>query len=261
MLANRVERGRYFDSVALMRVARRIAALPGVEDAALMIGTPANKALLAQAGLLSPDGERAESNDLVVAVRAAEPKAALELALRLLAEPADTRPDIASARSVAGALGIETRANLALISVPGEFAAAEARKALERGLNVMVFSDNVPIEEEVALKRLAAERGLLFMGPDCGTALIAGAPLAFANAVPRGSVGIVSASGTGLQEVAMLDRALGRRRFARHRRRRPRSRRARRRPWHAGRARCAGERSGNAHARPYLQAAGAARRS
>ena len=85
MLANRVERGRYFDSVALMRVARRIGALAGVEDAALMIGTPANKALLAQAGLLAPEGARAEPNDLVIAVRAAEPTAALELALRLLA--------------------------------------------------------------------------------------------------------------------------------------------------------------------------------
>jgi FdrA protein len=209
MLANRVERGRYFDSVALMRVARRIGALPGVEDAALMIGTPANKALLAQAGLLSAEGERAEPNDLVIAVRAAEPKAALELALRLLAEPADARPEIPSARSLAGALGIETRANLALISVPGEFAAVEARKALERGLNVMVFSDNVPIEEELALKRLAAERGLLVMGPDCGTAIIGGAPLAFANVVPRGDIGLISASGTGLQEVACLIARLG----------------------------------------------------
>src|SRR5436190_18820324 len=209
MLANRVERGRYFDSVALMRVARRIGSLPGVDQAALMIGTPANKALLAQAGLLSAEGERAEPNDLVIAVRATEPKAALELALRLLAEPADTRADVASARSLAGALGAEPHANLALISVPGEFAAAEARKALERGLNVMVFSDNVPIEEEVALKRLAAERGLLLMGPDCCTALIAGAPLAFANVVPRGDIGLVSASGTGLQEVACLIARLG----------------------------------------------------
>src|SRR3954469_24547693 len=209
MLANRVERGRYFDSVALMRVARRIGSLAGVEQAALMIGTPANKALLAQAGLLSAEGERAEPNDLVIAVRATEPRAALELALRLLAEPADARADVSSARSLAGALGAEPQANLALISVPGEFAAAEARKALERGLNVMVFSDNVQIEEEVALKRLAAERGLLLMGPDCGTALIAGAPLAFANVVPRGDIGIVSASGTGLQEVSCLIARLG----------------------------------------------------
>src|SRR6185436_15179912 len=89
------------------------------------------------------------------------------------------------------------------------FAAHEARAALERGLNVLVFSDNVPIEEEVALKRLANERGLLLMGPDCGTALIGGTPIAFANAVPRGDIGIVSASGTGLQEVSTLIARLG----------------------------------------------------
>src|SRR3954467_251785 len=209
MLANRVERRRYFDSVALMRVARRIGSLAGGGEAGAVIGTPANKALLAQAGLLSAEGERAEPNDLVIAVRATEPRAALELALRLLAEPADTRADISSARSLAAALGAEPQANLALISVPGEFAAAEARKALERGLHVMVFSDNVPVEDEIALKDLAARRGLLLMGPDCGTALIAGTPIAFANAVPRGNIGIVSASGTGLQEVSTLIARMG----------------------------------------------------
>jgi FdrA protein len=100
-------------------------------------------------------------------------------------------------------------ANLALVSVPGEYAALEARKCLERGLHVLVFSDNVPVEAEAELKRLAGEKGLLFMGPDCGTALIAGTPIAFANAVPRGEVGIVSASGTGLQEVSSLIARLG----------------------------------------------------
>src|SRR6185436_16470935 len=89
------------------------------------------------------------------------------------------------------------------------FAAHEARAALERGLNVLIFSDNVPIEEEISLKRLANERGLLLMGPDCGTALIGGTPIAFANAVPRGDIGIVSASGTGLQEVSTLIARLG----------------------------------------------------
>src|SRR6185295_11834313 len=93
--------------------------------------------------------------------------------------------------------------------VPGEFAAHEARRALERGLHVLLFSDNVPLEDEAALKRLAGERGLLMMGPDCGTAIIAGAPLAFANVLPRGDIGIVSASGTGLQEVAALIARMG----------------------------------------------------
>ena len=210
MLANRVERGRYLDSVALMRIARRLGELPGVEAAALMIGTPSNKALLADARLLSSEGEAAEPNDLVIAVRAADPGRALELASRLLAEPAVEQAErLRRARTLEAALALEPQANLALISVPGEFAAAEARKALERGLHAMVFSDNVPLEDEVALKRYAAGRGLLVMGPDCGTALISGAPLAFANAVPRGDIGIVSASGTGLQEVSCLIARLG----------------------------------------------------
>ena len=210
MLANRVERGRYLDSVALMRIARRLGELPGVEAAALMIGTPSNKALLADARLLSSEGKAAEPNDLVIAVRAADPGRALELASRLLAEPAVEQAErLRRTRTLEAALALEPQANLALISVPGEFAAAEARKALERGLHAMVFSDNVPLEDEVALKRYAAGRGLLVMGPDCGTALISGAPLAFANAVPRGDIGIVSASGTGLQEVSCLIARLG----------------------------------------------------
>jgi FdrA protein len=210
MLVNRVERGRYLDSVALMRIARRVSELPGVEAAALMIGTPSNKTLLAQAGLLAPEAQGAEPNDLVIAVRAANPQPALELAARLMSEPAaEEHQPLQRARTLDAARALDPQANLALISVPGEFAAAEARLALERGLHAMVFSDNVSLADEVALKRLARERGLLMMGPDCGTALINGAPLAFANVVPRGDIGIVSASGTGLQEVSALIARLG----------------------------------------------------
>ncbi len=210
MLANRVERGRYLDSVALMRVSRRVGALPGVEAAALMIGTPSNKALLREARLLSAEGERGEPNDLIIAVRGANAAAALDAAAAMLAEkPAQPAAGLRTAASLRRALELEPQANLALISVPGAFAAQEARGALERGLNVMIFSDNVSIEDEVALKRLAKERALLVMGPDCGTALVAGVPLAFANVVPRGEIGIVSASGTGLQEVSCLIARLG----------------------------------------------------
>ena len=195
--------------MALMRVSRRVGALSGVEAAALMIGTPSNKALLRNAGLLSAEGERAEPNDLVIAVRGSGSSKAVDAALAMLAEkPAETA-DLRRASSLRRALELEPQANLALISVPGEFAAAEARAALERGLNALVFSDNVPIEDEVALKRLAREKNLLLMGPDCGTALIGGAPLAFANVVPRGDIGIVSASGTGLQEVSTLIARMG----------------------------------------------------
>ena len=206
---NRVERGRYLDSVALMRVSRRLAALAGVENAALMIGTPANKALLRDAGLLAAEGDAAGPNDLIVAVRGAEAAAALAQAGKLLDEKQPQAEGLRRVRSFAAAAQLEPGANLAVISVPGEYAAQEARKALGAGLNVLVFSDNVPIEEEVALKNLAVQKNLLLMGPDCGTALIAGTPIAFANAVPRGDIGLVSASGTGLQEVSTLIARMG----------------------------------------------------
>ncbi|MSQ55921.1 MAG: acyl-CoA synthetase FdrA [Betaproteobacteria bacterium] len=207
---NRVARGVYLDSVALMRISRRISAASGVEDAALMMGTPANKLLLRDAGLLAAEGEQASTNDLVLAARADREStalAALEAAEKSISSPGPTAQDgteLRRSRSFGGALEHLPGANLALISVPGDYAAREARRALEAGLNVMIFSDNVPIEDEAELKQLAGARGLLLMGPDCGTALIAGTPIAFANAVPRGDIGVVSASGTGLQEFACL---------------------------------------------------------
>ncbi len=206
---NRVRRGFYMDSAALMRLSQAVGALPGVVQAALMIGSASNKRLLDEAGLLGPEAAAAGANDLVIAVHAtnaAAAEAALDEAEARLDQPAmrhansgEYRP-----RSLDAAIQLLPGANLALISVSGEFAAAEARRALRHDLHVMLFSDNVPLADEIALKNEAHERGLLMMGPDCGTAIISGAPLGFANAVPRGEIGIVSASGTGLQEVACL---------------------------------------------------------
>lgn len=201
-VANRVRRGFYADSVALMRVARELSR-DGVL-ASLVIGTPSNKALLRDAGLLTVDGEAAGPDDLIIAAKGKDPGAALARAEGLLDAGARAGATSASFPTLSSAVAGLAGANLALVSVPGEYAAAEARRALERGLHVMLFSDNVPLEDEVALKDLALQRGLLLMGPDCGTALIGGAPIAFANAVPRGGVGLVSASGTGLQEVSTL---------------------------------------------------------
>ena len=212
VVRNAVRRGFYLDSVALMRIGAALEERPGVARAALMIGTPSNLALLQEAGLLA-DAE-AGPNDLVIAVAATVPDAA-DAALVAAAELLDRRRSDAKdsggtkPRSLAGAIDTLAGANLALISVPGVFAAGEARAALRRGLNVMIFSDNVPIADEVALKREARERGLLVMGPDCGTAMIAGAPLGFCNVVPSGGIGIVGASGTGTQEVMCLVARLG----------------------------------------------------
>src|SRR5204863_828664 len=196
-----------------MRLTRDLEAVPGVRRAAAMMGTEPNRALLSQAGLLAADGEHAGPADLVIAVVADDASAAE--AARDAAEAALTATRAASARATApprtlrSGLAALPEATLALVSVPGLYAGAEARRALAAGLHVMLFSDNVPLETEVALKRDAAARGLFVMGPDCGTAILHGVPLGFANVVPRGRVGLVASSGTGLQEVTCLLAAEG----------------------------------------------------
>jgi FdrA protein len=214
-IRNEVRKGFYVDSVGLMRAARSISRLADVEEVGLMIGTPGNKEILRAAGVLDDAGAQAGPGDLIIAVRASHAEAAetaLAEARRLLDRPhgvalggSTWRP-----RTLRGAIQQLPHANLALISVPGDFAAAEARKALRRGLHAMIFSDNVPVGDEVALKKQARDLGLLVMGPDCGTAIIAGTPVGFANAVPQGDIGIIGASGTGIQEVTCLIANAGR---------------------------------------------------
>ncbi len=208
-VAGQIRKGAYFDSVTLMRVGKELAGLPGVVDAAVVMGTKANRGILHASGLLFPKFSGAGDTDLLLAVKAGTAKAAeaalvaadglLAQATRKAAPGTEVRPV-----SLEGALQSLPGANLALISVAGRYAGDAAMRALERGVHVMLFSDNVPLEQEVALKRFASKRGLLVMGPDCGTAIINGVPLAFANAVNRGSIGIVAAAGTGLQEVSCL---------------------------------------------------------
>jgi len=201
----RIKPSEYHDSVTLMLVAKALLEQPGVEDAAVVMGTPANRELIAAAGLLTDAAAAGRPDDLVIVVRAADEaagQAALAQADALLAARAVTTTTAAERpKSLASAIAATPDANLAVISVAGRYAAQEARTALERGLHVLLFSDNVPLDEEISLKQLAAERGLLCMGPDAGTAIINGVALGFANAVPRGRVGLVSASGTGLQGV------------------------------------------------------------
>lgn len=215
VIANEIRKGFYLDSVALMRISRAIAAMEGVEEAGLMIGTPANKEILREAGVLDAVGEAAAPGDLVIAVRARD-KVSIDAALAEAASQLDAprRSSGASAawqpRTLRAAQAQMPDASVAVISVPGDFAAAEALKAIRAGLDVMMFSDNVPIEQEVELKREARALGRLVMGPDCGTAIIGGVPLAFANVVPRGDIGIIGASGTGIQEISCLIARAGR---------------------------------------------------
>jgi FdrA protein len=203
---------RYADSVRLMGVAREVRARDGVERCELAMGTAANLEALATAGAQAD----AAPADIVIAVRAADGSAgeeAVRWAERALAA-ADGAPGAAAAgveppRSLPRAAARLGDANLALVSVAGEYAALETHKALTRGLHVFLFSDHVPVEREVELKHRGAERGLLVMGPECGTAMLGDVGLGFANVVRRGPVGIVSAGGTGAQESACLLDAAG----------------------------------------------------
>lgn len=209
VLAGQVKKGAYFDSVTLMTIGRHVQSLAGVMDAAIVMGTAENRAILEASGLLLPEFGQTRETDLLIALKLADASRAEPVLTEIeqqfqLARSRKDQGSQARPRSLDGAIEALPGANLALISVAGRFAADEARRALERGLHVMLFSDNVPIDQEIALKRLAADRGLLVMGPDCGTAIVNGVPLGFANVVPRGSIGVVAAAGTGLQEVATL---------------------------------------------------------
>ena len=207
-----LRRHEYRDSMILMYLSSQLEKLPGVERAMAIMGTEANKGLLATVDLLAPEVESAGPNDLVISMRATSEEAVAAAAARLdellSRQLQATGASEATYRSLEGAVQGLPGANLAVISVPGRYAAREARKALDLGLHVLLFSDNMPVADEVELKRLGGERGLLVMGPDCGTAIVNGVALGFANVVRRGTVGIVGASGTGTQEVSVLiDRA------------------------------------------------------
>ncbi len=196
----------YKDSVTLMQLGAKLRALEGVAEASCIMATPANLEQLQEADLAVEVA--VAPSDLLVVVRG-EPSAcedAIAAAETMLQSSTTASSSSATAFRLplsSIALGLERAegADLALISVPGDYAAAEARKALSQGLNVMLFSDNVALADELAIKTFARARNLIVMGPDCGTAIVNGIPLGFANVVRRGDIGLVAASGTGLQEV------------------------------------------------------------
>jgi len=210
----RIQKDSYFDSVFLMSLGGKLKGSAGLVEATVTMGTPMNLELLQAQGWSAAELAEAGPNDLVMALDcldAASMEGAFKDAAALLA--GSSRRAAAGGRekapSLDSAIAVLEGANIALISVPGAWAAREARKALERGLHVMLFSDNVSLEDEIALKKIGREKGLLVMGPDCGTAIVSGLPLCFANVVRRGPVGVVAASGTGLQEVTCLVDRLG----------------------------------------------------
>ncbi|WP_210504061.1 FdrA family protein [Nocardioides xinjiangensis] len=198
--------GAYADSVTLLQVSRSVQATPGVVAAQVAMATGLNLEVLEGMGFDVPESS---PNDMVVALRLdddadlAAVLAAVDAALAP-ARPDSGRATVAPPRTTASALRAVAGGAVALVSVPGASASVEAMDALEAGHDVMVFSDNVPLAEEVALKTYAAARGALVMGPDCGTAVIDGVGLGFANTVRPGRIGIVAASGTGCQQLLAL---------------------------------------------------------
>ena len=206
-----VRRGVYYDFVVLMQLQRALAALPEVEDAAVVMATPANRDVLASTGFDVATIE-AKPEDLLIVVKAGSQQAAdaaLSQVDALLIRKQSSAGSDYRPRSLRAAASALPDANWVLISVPGRYAAGVAQEALDLGKHVFLYSDNVTLADEIKLKQQARAKGLLVMGPDCGTAIVNGVGLGFANRVRRGAVGIVAASGTGLQAVSSAVHELG----------------------------------------------------
>lgn len=202
-----VRRNTYYDSVTLMLISKEIKNIDGVKEVLVGMGTELNIELTENLGLMHSDMKDLSPNDFFIAAEL-ESGDIMTLVIDqvnalLSQKKAESGSDYQPV-SIAGALDVLPDANLAVVSIPGKYAEEEVSKLLDQDLHVMLFSDNVSVESELLLKQKAVEKGLLMMGPDCGTAIINGIPLAFANKVKKGPIGIVGASGTGTQEVSAL---------------------------------------------------------
>jgi succinyl-CoA synthetase alpha subunit len=208
MIKSLVKKGEYFDSVSLMIVGKNVTGMENVLDAAIVMATRENKSILKTAGLYLEEFEKYNDTDLLIVIKTDQEiqfEKIFENVNNLLKEIRKKDDQgFFSPKSLDGAIKIQPDSNLVLISITGKYAGNEAEKALKKGMNVMLFSDNVPLETEIKLKKYALKQNLLIMGPDCGTAIINGIPLAFSNIVNKGNIGIIAASGTGLQEVSSI---------------------------------------------------------
>ena len=214
MLYTVIKKNSYQDSINLMLLTNSINTLEGVSKCSIMMGTEANKDIFKNTGLLTKEAVEAVPSDMIIVLETEDEKmvekvlAEVDKFLNNLAVK-KTKNATESVNSLEDALKEMPDANLALFSIPGEYAADEIEKALDKGLNVFSFSDNISLDDEVRLKKKAHEKGLLLMGPDCGTGVISSIPLAFTNVVRPGNIGIVGASGTGIQEVTTIINRLG----------------------------------------------------
>jgi len=215
MLITDIKKGSYHDSVVLMLLTNEVSGIDGVNKASIMMATPANKTIFKRAGLDTAELEKATANDMVIVADVVDESVSERIQERVssfFAEQAATDKKKAGTMQVKS-WGAATKAlpgaNLAIISIPGAYAAFEAEHALDAGMNVFMFSDNVTIEDERKLKKMAHDKGLCVMGPDCGTGIIQGVPIAFTNHVRKGAIGIIGASGTGIQELTCIIDRMG----------------------------------------------------
>ncbi|WCR27563.1 acyl-CoA synthetase FdrA [Paenibacillus thiaminolyticus] len=214
MLKTIIKENVYQDSVSLMLLTNKLSAMEGINRISVMMGTPANLDIFRNTGLYTPELERAKPNDICIVIDTEQTEKVTEVLNEIDSflknqALAGAKNNYDKVRTWDRAMQLLPDANLALLSIPGEYVADEAHKALDKGLHVFIFSDNVSEADELALKRKAKEKGLLVMGPDCGTGILAGVPIAFANVISEGNIGIVGASGTGIQEVSTIIDRLG----------------------------------------------------
>lgn len=215
MLFSVIKSNTYQDSLRLIRLSNLLAGTDGVRNVSVMMGTDLNKDMLDKAGMLTGEIASTTPNDLVVTAEVpddATRHALVETVDAYLSQATQRSTGgrrVPTARSFQSALKAIPDANIGIVSIPGQYAADEARRLLDHGINVFLFSDNVSVEDEIALKQAARAAGLIVMGPDCGTGYIAGVPLGFANAVRHGTIGLAAASGTGSQDVMVQISDLG----------------------------------------------------
>ncbi|HEC2152310.1 acyl-CoA synthetase FdrA [Staphylococcus delphini] len=209
MLYTIIKENTYQDSIVLMLLSNKLNSIDGVKKVSVMMGTPANKDIFRASGLGSDELDQANPNDIVVVIDTEDEAKVTEVDEMVEAtlkgeNSVDATSNEQEAHNWKRALELANNPNMALISIPGQYAAMEAENALNEGLHVFMFSDNVPKADELRLKEMAHEKGLLVMGPDCGTGIIHSVPLAFTNIVKEGNIGLVGASGTGIQEVTTI---------------------------------------------------------
>ncbi len=209
-----IRKNTYYDSVALMLITKEIKKMPNIKEVMVGMGTELNVELTENLGLSNNEIRSLTPNDFFIAAMSDEENS-LETIVKKVEELLNAKgADYESINqykptTISAAVKHLEDANMAIISLPGKYAANEAKKALNNNLNVMLFSDNVTVDEEIELKKIGRDKGLLVMGPDCGTAIINGVPLCFANVVRRGDIGVVGASGTGTQEVTVIIDKMG----------------------------------------------------